>query len=44
MQKGDKKDTKMATSVEIVDVPPRVADNETYIKNRQPIGWCNNFK
>jgi hypothetical protein len=32
MQKGDKKDTKMATSVEIVDVPPRVADNETILK------------
>ncbi len=32
MQKGDKKDRKMATSVEIVDVPPRVADNETILK------------
>ncbi len=32
MQKGDKKDSKMATSVEIVDVPPRVADNETILK------------
>jgi PPOX class probable F420-dependent enzyme len=32
MQKGDKKDTKMATSVEIVDVTPRVADNETILK------------
>ena len=32
MQKGDKKDTKMATHVEIVDAPPRVADNETILK------------
>jgi PPOX class probable F420-dependent enzyme len=32
MQKGDKKDTRMATSVEIVDGPPRVADNETILK------------
>jgi hypothetical protein len=32
MQKGDKKDTRMATSVEIVDTPPRVADNETILK------------
>jgi hypothetical protein len=44
MQKGDKKDTKMATPVEIVDAPPRVADNETYIKNKQHIGWFNEFK
>jgi len=27
-----KKIAKMATSVEIVDVPPRVADNETILK------------
>jgi hypothetical protein len=40
MQKGDKKDRKLPTSVEIVDVPPRVADNETILT----IGWCNNFK
>ena len=32
MQKGDKKDRKIATSVEIVDVPPRAADNETLSK------------
>ena len=32
MQKGDKKDTKMATPVEIVDAPPRVAENETILK------------
>jgi hypothetical protein len=31
MQKRDKKDTRMATSVEIVDAPP-VADNETILK------------
>jgi hypothetical protein len=28
MQKGDKKDRKMATSVEIVDAPPHVVDSE----------------
>ena len=32
MQKGDKKDGKLATSVEIVDAPPRVADNESILK------------
>ncbi len=32
MQKGDKKDTKMATPVEIVDAPPRVTGNETILK------------
>ena len=31
MQKGDRKDRKMATSVEIVDVPP-VTNNESILK------------
>jgi len=40
MQKGDNKDRNIATSVEIVDVPP-VADNETILKTNIFAGATN---
>ena len=45
MQKGDKKDTKMATPVEIVDAPPRVTGNETILKtnNISEAIWKSNW-
>src|SRR5438445_12842979 len=42
MQKGDKKDTKMATPVEIVDAPPRVTGNETILKTNNISGGATN--
>ena len=39
MQKGDKKDGKMATSVEIVDVPPR----ETILKTNNISAGATNL-
>ena len=43
MQKGDRKDRKMATSVEIVEVP--VIYNESILKaDVIPTGRCNKFK
>jgi PPOX class probable F420-dependent enzyme len=43
MQKGDKKDGKMATSVEIVDAPPHVADNETILKTNNISAGATNL-
>ena len=43
MEKGDKKDGKMATSVEIVDVPPRLVDNETLLKTNNISAGATNL-
>jgi PPOX class probable F420-dependent enzyme len=42
MQKGDNKDRNIATSVEIVDVPP-VADNETILKTDDLLAGATNL-
>jgi len=42
MQKGDRKDRKMATSVEIVDVPP-VTNNETILKTDDLLAGATNL-
>ena len=42
MQKGDSKDRNIATSVEIVDVPP-VADNEAILKTDDLLAGATNL-